>query len=175
MPCGHDDTSADMEIGTFNWLGSDNSYWFLCPQNGNSTKYQIMKEVTVNDPAQSGCLSGIALVAIDYSGASPAAGVYLWFRRVTWTGGFGSAMQTDAWFLSPWCEDSLVCILYNKPDCFRVSFQMSGKEPQFSNGVGGKLFWLFELRKKSKADNLCWVWRPTPYLACIATPEFALA
>jgi hypothetical protein len=66
-----------MEIGTFNWLGSDNSYWFLCPQNGNSTKYQIMKEVTVNDPAQSRCLSGIALVAIDYSGASPAAGVYL--------------------------------------------------------------------------------------------------
>ena len=77
MPCGHDVTSADMEIGTFNWLGSDNSYWFLCPQNGNSTKYQIMKEVTVNDPAQSGCLSGIALVAIDYSGASPAASVYL--------------------------------------------------------------------------------------------------
>jgi hypothetical protein len=66
-----------MEIGTFNWLGSDNSYWFLCLHNGNSTKYQIMKEVTVNDPAQPGCLGGIALVAIDYSGASPAVGVYL--------------------------------------------------------------------------------------------------
>jgi hypothetical protein len=71
------EAKVDVRVGSFNWLGSDNSYWFLCPQKGNSTKYQVMKEVTVNDPRQVGCLSGIALVAIDYSGASPAAGVYL--------------------------------------------------------------------------------------------------
>jgi hypothetical protein len=68
----------DKELGSFNWLGSDNSGWFLCPKktSRNSTVYQVMKEVTVNDQRQIGCLSGLALIAIDYFGASPAAEVY---------------------------------------------------------------------------------------------------
>lgn len=39
-----------------------------------------MKEVTVNDQRQIGCLSGVALVAIDYFGASPAAEMYFWME-----------------------------------------------------------------------------------------------
>jgi len=63
--------------GSLNWLGSENSDWFLCPGKGNSTKYQVQKQVTVNTPDQADCLSGIALIAIDYSGPFPAAGLYL--------------------------------------------------------------------------------------------------
>ncbi len=76
-------TGFDEELGSFNWLGSDNSGWFLCPQKAsrNSTVYQVMKEVTVHDQRQIGCLSGIALIAIDYFSASPVTGVYLWIEE----------------------------------------------------------------------------------------------
>lgn len=68
----------DEEKGSFNWLGFNNSGWLLCPQKAsrNSKVYQVMKEVTINDQRQIGCLSRVALVAIDYFGASPAAEVY---------------------------------------------------------------------------------------------------
>lgn len=69
--------SADEFTSSFNWLGSDNPCWFLCPGKRALDSYQVQKEVTVNSPAQAGCLSGILLIAVDYSGPSPAAGVYL--------------------------------------------------------------------------------------------------
>jgi hypothetical protein len=60
--------------GTFQWIGSDNSYWFLCPRPGPG--YQVLKYVGGYEDWDL-CLSGIQLVALDYGGVSPAAGEYL--------------------------------------------------------------------------------------------------
>lgn len=60
--------------GTFNWLGSfGNDYWFLCPRSGPG--YQVMHFVGGAEN-WGNCLSGIQLIALDYGGVSPAAGVY---------------------------------------------------------------------------------------------------
>jgi len=63
-----------VNAGSFNWQGSSNDYWFLCPRPGPG--YQIMKYVGGSENWNA-CLSGIQLVALDYTGASPAAGEYL--------------------------------------------------------------------------------------------------
>ena len=60
-------------LGTYQWLGSDNDSWFFCPRPGQG--YQVMKDVGgLKD--WGACLGGMQLVAIDYSGSSPAVGSY---------------------------------------------------------------------------------------------------
>lgn len=59
---------------SFNWIGSSNDYWFLCPRPGPG--YQVMKYVGGTENWNA-CLSGIQLIALDYTGKNPAAGVYL--------------------------------------------------------------------------------------------------
>jgi len=62
-------------VGTFQWIGIDsNPYWFACPRPGSG--YQVLKDVGGTEN-WSACVSGLQLVALDYSGVSPAAGVYL--------------------------------------------------------------------------------------------------
>ncbi|CZR59136.1 uncharacterized protein PAC_09028 [Phialocephala subalpina] len=60
--------------GTFNWIGSENDYWFLCSRPGPG--YQVMKYVGGTENWDL-CLSGIQLVALDWAGSGPAAGEYL--------------------------------------------------------------------------------------------------
>lgn len=64
-------------IGNFQWIGTaagGNPSWFACPRPGPG--YQVMKDVGGYENWNL-CLSGLQLVALDYSGVSPAAGVYL--------------------------------------------------------------------------------------------------
>lgn len=70
----HTNPQLTPPLGTFHWQGSDNPTWFLCPRPGPG--YQVLKDVGGNEN-WGACLSGIALVALDYAGAEPAAGVYL--------------------------------------------------------------------------------------------------
>ncbi|KAF8865947.1 hypothetical protein BDZ45DRAFT_668354 [Acephala macrosclerotiorum] len=60
--------------GTFNWIGSENDYWFLCPRPGPG--YQVMKYVG-GCKNWNNCLSGIQLVALDWAGSGPATREYL--------------------------------------------------------------------------------------------------
>lgn len=46
----------------FNWIGSDNSFWFACPVNGG--KYQVVKSLTNTIPNLSKC-TALQLAAID--------------------------------------------------------------------------------------------------------------
>ena len=55
--------------GTFNWIGSSNPTWFLCPRPGPG--YQVLKFVGGNEDWNL-CLNGIQLVALDYTGPDPA-------------------------------------------------------------------------------------------------------
>jgi len=59
--------------GSFSWEGSTNSYWFLCPRPGSG--YQVMK--LVGGTENWNLCVVVQLVALDYTGPSPAAGVYL--------------------------------------------------------------------------------------------------
>jgi hypothetical protein len=59
--------------GTFNWVGSDNAYWFACPRPGPG--YQVLKQMTAADQTLDSC-TVVSLSALDWSGG-PAAGVYL--------------------------------------------------------------------------------------------------
>jgi hypothetical protein len=61
--------------GTFDWQGSSNSYWFLC-RNPGPYGYQVKKFVGGTQDWDL-CLSGIQLVALDYSGPEPADGAYV--------------------------------------------------------------------------------------------------
>lgn len=56
---------ADNETGSFNWNGSPNFSWFLCPKPGKG--YQVFKQVS-NAIEGQGCLSGITVVAVDVEG-----------------------------------------------------------------------------------------------------------
>lgn len=66
---------TDILKATFNWNGvASNDYWGLCPAAGLG--YQVFKFVGGKlDP--NSCLSGIALVALDWTGKNPAVGSYL--------------------------------------------------------------------------------------------------
>lgn len=60
--------------GTFDWLGSPNDSWFLCPRSGKG--YQVLKQVGGLED-WGACVGGIVLVALDYVGSSPVTGVFV--------------------------------------------------------------------------------------------------
>lgn len=64
---------ANAGTGTFQWTGSSNSFWFLCPRPGPG--YQVMKFVGGYENWNA-CVV-VQLIALDYSGPSPAAGEYI--------------------------------------------------------------------------------------------------
>lgn len=66
---------ADDPPGSFLFTGYQfNPTWFACPRPGRG--YQVMRQVGGYENWQ-GCVAGLSIVALDYSGPSPAAGVYL--------------------------------------------------------------------------------------------------
>jgi len=65
---------ANGPTGKFNWIGSFNNYWFVCPRPGLG--YQVMKYTGITSVNWQGC-TVLELAALDYSGKSPAAGVYI--------------------------------------------------------------------------------------------------
>jgi len=52
--------------GTFQWIGSDNSYWFACPNGGPG--YQIYKQANTFGPPDLSACTVLTLAAIDYAG-----------------------------------------------------------------------------------------------------------
>ena len=52
-----------------------NAYWFACPRLGGRG-LQVMRYVGGYENWRV-CMSGLWMVALDYSGPSPAAGIYL--------------------------------------------------------------------------------------------------
>jgi len=62
--------SCSIRIGT---AASGDTYWFACPRSGMG--YAVMKQVGGSEDWNK-CISGLKLVAVDWSGVGAAAGVY---------------------------------------------------------------------------------------------------